>query len=122
MTFAAHSSSFPDGTYAGVASGFLITAGEKTIYYSGDTALNQEMKLIGERNKIDFAFLPVGDNFTMGAADACIAADFIKCKKIIAMHYDTFGFIKVDHDAAKQIFNQSGKDLHFLKIGESIVI
>jgi L-ascorbate metabolism protein UlaG (beta-lactamase superfamily) len=122
MTFAAHSSSLGDGTYAGVAAGFLINAEGETIYYSGDTALNQEMKLIGEMNRIDWAFLPIGDNFTMDVTDACVAADFIKCNNIIAMHYDTFGFIKVDHNEAIQQFKQSGKMLHIMKIGDSIVI
>jgi L-ascorbate metabolism protein UlaG (beta-lactamase superfamily) len=122
MTYAAHSNSLPDGTYAGIAAGFIIFFKGKSIYYAGDTALTYEMKLIGEFDKIDYALLPVGGNFTMDAKDACIAADFIKCKNIIAMHYDTFGLIKVDHDEAKQIFSQTGKELHFLKIGESIEI
>jgi L-ascorbate metabolism protein UlaG (beta-lactamase superfamily) len=122
MTFAAHSSSMGDGTYAGVAAGFLITAEGKTIYYAGDTALSQEMRLIGELNKIDLALLPIGDNFTMDYRDAAMAADFIGCSNIIAMHYDTFGFIKVDHEAAKKHFREQGKELRIMKIGETIVI
>jgi L-ascorbate metabolism protein UlaG (beta-lactamase superfamily) len=122
MTFASHSSSLDDGTYAGEAAGFLLRTERKTIYYSGDTGLNAEMKLIGELNKIDLALLPVGDNFTMGVEDACLAADFIRCRNIIGMHFDTFGFIKIDHDAAKAHFKQHEKMLHLLSIGERIVI
>ncbi len=122
LTYALHSSSLPDGSYAGIPSGFLITAEGKSIYYAGDTALTYEMKLLGDLNKIDYAILPIGGNFTMDASDANIAADFIKCKNIIAMHYDTFGHIKINHDESKQIFNQSGKELHFIKIGDSIEI
>lgn len=122
MTFAAHSSSLSDGTYAGVAVGFLIMAEGKTIYYSGDTALTQEMKLLGEQYKIDCAFLPIGDNFTMGMEDACMAADFIRCDNIIGMHYDTFGFIRTDHEAAIAQFAKAGKKLQLMRIGDSIVI
>ena len=46
--------------------GILFTAEEKTVYHAGDTALFSDMKLIGELNKVDLAFLPIGDNFTMG--------------------------------------------------------
>ncbi|MFI5221884.1 MAG: metal-dependent hydrolase [Bacteroidia bacterium] len=122
MTHAVHSSSMGDGTYAGTAAGFLIFAEEKIIYYSGDTALTYDMKLIGEMYQVDAAFLPIGDNFTMDAADACKAAEFIGCNKIIAMHYDTFGFIKVDHAEVKKIFKKEGKEIHFLGIGKSIKI
>lgn len=116
MVYASHSNSLPDGTYGGTAAGFIIKAEGKTIYYAGDTSLNQEMKLTGELNKIDYAFLPIGDNFTMGIDDAVIAAGFINCKEIIGMHYDTFGFIKIDHDKAKKAFSDAGLNLHLLEI------
>ncbi|MFC5283166.1 metal-dependent hydrolase [Pedobacter alpinus] len=116
MIYAAHSNSLPDGTYGGTASGFVIKAEGKTIYYAGDTALNQEMKLTGEIFDIDYAFLPIGDNFTMGIDDAITASKFINCKNIIAMHYDTFGYIKIDHEKAKQAFADAGCDLKILPI------
>ena len=116
MVYAAHSNSMPDGTYGGTAAGFIIKAEGKTYYYAGDTSLNQEMKLFGEFNQIDFAFLPVGDNFTMGIDDAIIAAQFINCKNIIGMHYDTFGYIKIDHEKAVKAFADAGLNLHLLKI------
>lgn len=53
-------------TYTGMPSGILFTAEGKTIYHAGDTALFSDMKLIGELNHIELAFLPIGDNFTMG--------------------------------------------------------
>ncbi|MEO5911310.1 MAG: metal-dependent hydrolase [Pelobium sp.] len=120
MVYASHSNSLPDGTYGGTAAGFIIKAEGKTIYYAGDTSLNQEMKLTGELNHLDYAFLPIGDNFTMGIDDAVIAADFIKCKNIIGMHYDTFGFIKIDHDKAKKAFADAGATLHLLEITDDI--
>ena len=118
MVYAAHSSSLPDGTYAGTAAGFVIEVAGKTLYYAGDTALTMEMKLIGELYNVDYAFLPIGDNFTMGVSDAIVATDFIKCKNVIAMHYDTFGFIKVDHEEAKKAFANAAVELSMLKISD----
>jgi L-ascorbate metabolism protein UlaG (beta-lactamase superfamily) len=120
MVYASHSNSLPDGTYGGTAAGFIIKAEGKTIYYAGDTSLNQEMKLFGEFNQIDYAFLPIGDNFTMGIDDAIIAAQFINCKNIIGMHYDTFGYIKIDHEKAIKAFADAGLNLHLLKITDVV--
>lgn len=117
---AVHSSSLPDGSNGGNPMGFVIESNEGNFYYSGDTALTYDMKLIGEYRKIDFAFLPIGDNFTMGVDNAIIASDFINCRDIIGMHYDTFGYIKIDHNEAQEKFKRSGKNLTLLKIGEII--
>ena len=62
----------------------------KTIYHAGDTALFGDMKLIGERNEIDVAFLPIGDNFTMGPEDAAYATELLKPKVVVPIHYNTF--------------------------------
>lgn len=118
LTYASHSNSLPDGTYGGTAAGFIIKAENKTLYYSGDTSLNHDMKLIGELYDIDHAFLCIGDNFTMGIDDAIIAAKFINCKKIIGMHYDTFGYIKIDHEAAIDKFEDAGLSLKLMKISD----
>lgn len=119
---AVHTSSFPDGSYAGNPGGFIITSKEKKFYFSGDTALTMDMKLIGEYEKLDFAVLPIGDNFTMGVKDAIIAADFIQCNKIVGVHYATFGFIEIDHAKAISDFSITGKQLMLLEIGETIEI
>ena len=120
MVNAVHSSSFPDGTYGGNPVGFVVETVEKTFYYAGDTALHYDMKLIGEQYKIDFAFLPIGDNYTMDIADAVTAADFVKTNKIIGMHYDTFPYIKIDKLEAGIIAKAGGKELVLLDIGEKI--
>lgn len=120
---AVHSSSMPDGTYGGSPMGFVIESEEGNFYFAGDTALTYDMKLIGEYRQVDFAFLPIGDNFTMGIENAIIASDFIKCNKIIGMHYDTFGYIKIDHEEAKRKFARAGKkSLTLMQIGETIEI
>ena len=115
---AIHSSSMPDGTYGGNPVGFLVETKEGNFYYAGDTALTYDMKLIGDYKRIDVAFLPIGNNFTMSLDNAIIASDFIKCDRIIGMHYDTFGYIVIDHKEAMMKFNNAGKDLFLMKIGE----
>lgn len=92
-TNAVHSSILPDGSYGGNPGGFVIHSKEKTFYFAGDTALTYDMKLIPMWGKLDFAVLPIGDNFTMGYEDAVIAAEFIECDKIFGVHYDTFPFL-----------------------------
>jgi len=119
---AIHSSSFADGTYGGQPGGFLIEAKDKNLYVAGDTALTTDMKLIPMQLTLDLAILPIGDNFTMGISDAIIASDFIECNKILGYHYDTFGYIEIDHKMAKQAFNDAGKTLYLLAIGESMMI
>ena len=117
---ATHSSSLPDGTYGGNPMGFVIESTDKNFYYAGDTALTYDMKLIGEYREIDFAFLPIGDNFTMGVDNAMIATEFINCNDIIGMHYDTFDFIKIDKNEAIRKFKIHGKNLELFEIGQTI--
>ena len=117
---AVHSSSLPDGSYGGNPMGFLLETIDGNVYYAGDTALSMDMKLIGDYKQIDIAFLPIGNNFTMGIDNAIIAADFIKCDKIIGMHYDTFGYIKIDQSEAIEKFSATGKELVLMPIGNTI--
>jgi len=115
---AIHSSTMPDGAFGGNPGGFVIESAEGNFYYSGDTALTLDMKLIAE-TPLKFAVLCVGDNFTMGADDAIKAADFVGCKEVLGVHYDTFPPIKIDHAMAKGKFQAAGKTLHLLAIGET---
>ena len=117
-----HSSTMPDGASGGTAGGFLVHAEEYKFYYSGDTCLMMDMQLVPRYAKLDFAILPVGGNFTMDADDAVMAADFIKCDKIIGIHFDTFGYIKIDHEQTKEKFKAAGKELILPKIGETIIL
>jgi L-ascorbate metabolism protein UlaG (beta-lactamase superfamily) len=120
MVKAVHSSSFPDGSYGGQAAGFIIKNDIQSFYYSGDTALSYDMKLIPDRHQLNVAFLPIGNNFTMDIQDAIKASEFIKCDHIIGMHYDTFGYIVIDHESAIKQFNQYGKTLTLLNILQEI--
>jgi L-ascorbate metabolism protein UlaG (beta-lactamase superfamily) len=103
LTIAHHGSGFigDDGIpiYLGNPCGFLIRAQGKCIYFAGDTGLFLDMKLIGDRNRIDLAILPIGDNFTMGVEDAVTAAEYLKPKTAIPMHYGTWELIDTDPKA-----------------------
>lgn len=122
LTAAVHSSSMPDGSYGGNPCGFLVEASDGNFYYSGDTALTWDMKLIGEQAKLRFAVLPVGDFFTMGIDDAVRAADMVGVNKIVGVHYDTFPPIKLDRAAARQTAEAHGKELLLPAIGETIEV
>lgn len=97
-TLAFHGSSFVTTNneiiYTGMPGGILFYAEGLTIYHAGDTALFGDMRLIGERNNIDVAFLPIGDNFTMGPEDAAYAVSLLKPKKVVPIHYNTFPLIR----------------------------
>lgn len=122
FTQAFHGSSYTeeDGTviYGGMPGGILFTAEGKTIYHVGDTALFTDLKMYGEMNDIDIAFVPIGDNFTMGPEDALVAADWIKAKITVPVHYNTFPVIEQDPDGyASKVKTGEGRAL---KIGEKL--
>jgi L-ascorbate metabolism protein UlaG (beta-lactamase superfamily) len=119
MVNAIHSSTLPDGSPGGNPAGFVIYAEGKTIYYAGDTALTYDMKLLADEN-LDWAYLPIGDNYTMGVSDAIKASSFINCKNIIGMHYDTFPVIKIDKQEAEEKFIKAGINIKMPGIGESL--
>lgn len=120
MVNAIHSSSFPDGSYGGNPAGFVIETSEGAFYYAGDTALTRDMELIDEEFDLNFAVLPVGDNFTMGASDAAKAAHLCGSHKVVGVHYNTFPPIEIDTIAAQAIFEKSGILLLLPAIDETI--
>lgn len=120
MVNAIHSSSLPDGSYGGNPCGWVIQSPQGNFYYSGDTALTMDMKLIGETTPLNFAALCIGDTFTMGVADAIQAANWTGAKHVLGLHYDTFPPIKINHSAAQQAFVTAGKTLHLPGVGQTI--
>ncbi len=123
LTVAHHSSSVEEaGKTVSVATpvGFLIRADGKTIYFAGDTALTMDMELLGRRNSIDLALLPIGDNFTMGPSDAAEAVRMLKAKQAVPMHYNTFEMIEVDPGIFKKEAEKHGAKVDVLKPGESL--
>ncbi len=81
--------------YPTKASGFVFSLEDYTVYHAWDTALTYDMKLLKDMD-IDVAFLPIGDNFTMGVDDAVKACKFIDPNIVVPIHYDTWDVIKVD--------------------------
>ncbi len=120
LTIAHHGGGYGEDAsrYTGPPVGFLVMIGGKTIYHPGDTGLFYDMKLIGEMNDIDLAFLPIGDNFTMGIDDAAKAVEFLKPKKVVPFHYGTWPPIEADPEefAAKV----KGAEVVILKPGETV--
>ncbi|MFE8704201.1 metal-dependent hydrolase [Cytobacillus sp. FJAT-54145] len=104
--------------YGGMPAGVLVMMEGKTIYHAGDTGLFSDMKLIGDRHPIDLAFLPIGDNYTMGPEDAAYAAELLSAKTVVPIHYNTFPPIKQDPNQFVNMLKEgTGK---VLEAGESI--
>jgi L-ascorbate metabolism protein UlaG (beta-lactamase superfamily) len=120
---AQHSSGLPDGSYGGNPLGFLIFSEEGNVYYSGDTALTLDMQLIPLWcEDLSAVILPIGDNFTMDYQDALMASNFVQCDNVIGVHYDTFGYIKIDHEAVNRAFDETDKTILLPQIGKTINI
>jgi len=120
MTIAFHTSAFEDGAYGGQPAGFIVETGGKTIYHAGDTALFGDMKLLGELFSIDLACLPIGDCFTMGPAMAVMAAQFLRVKKVLPIHYNTFPPIQQDGGKFAAALKAVGIEGLILKAGEAV--
>jgi len=114
FTQAFHSSSF-EGKYMGMPCGVVANVGGATIYHCGDTGLFSDMQLIGEIYKPDIACIPIGDRFTMGPDLATRAAEMIKPKVAIPIHYNTWP--PIEQDPAK--FNPKGVEVKALEPGET---
>lgn len=124
MVVALHSSTMPDGSSGGDPNGLLIHFNDgHDVYIAGDTALTYDMKLIGEAGGVDLALLPIGDNFTMGPDDAILAAQFVKAKQVIPVHYQTFPVIRQDvHAFAAKLRTVAEIDCTVLQPGESFIL
>ena len=106
--------------YMGMPSGILFFAEGLTIYHAGDTALFGDMKLIGERHPIDVAFLPIGDNFTMGPEDAAYAVSLLKPRIVVPIHFNTFPVIKQDVNRFKELITNA--EVQLLQAGQKVVL
>lgn len=96
MTLAFHGSMLPDGSYGGNPCGFLVMGNDgKVVYDAADTGLFGDMLLIG-RAGIDLAFVPIGDNYTMGPDDAVEAVKMLGPRKVVPIHYNTWPLLNQD--------------------------
>jgi len=122
FTIAHHGSITPDGQYAGEPAGVILNIDGKTLYHCGDTGLFYDMKLIGETNNIDYMFVPIGDNFTMGINDAVRAVEFVKPKVAVPIHYNTFPIIEAQPEVFKDKIESNGFSCQIIKFGEEIEV
>jgi L-ascorbate metabolism protein UlaG (beta-lactamase superfamily) len=122
MTIAHHTSGLPDGSYGGNPAGFLVHWNSGfDLYIAGDTALTYDMRLIGEAGGVDLAFLPIGDNFTMGPDEAIQAAQFVQAKHVIPVHYNTWPIIAQDGIAfADRLRRIAEIDCTVMRPGDSV--
>lgn len=115
-----HSSSLPDGSYAGCPCGYVFDIEGQTIYHAGDTCLNSEMKTIGEVFEPDMALLPIGGFYTMDIEQAVKASEWLGVTAVVPMHYNTFDVISVDISEFERQIREKGKIPVILKINQEI--
>jgi L-ascorbate metabolism protein UlaG (beta-lactamase superfamily) len=121
MVPAVHSSSAPDGTYLGPATGFVVRFEDGlSAYFAGDTALFGDMRLVRDRYVPDVAFLPIGDRFTMGPEDAAIAAEWLGVKAVVPIHYGTFPELTGTPDELRRHCRPRAIEVIELRVGETV--
>ena len=89
------------GIAGGHACGFIIEMAGKGVYFAGDTCVFSGMQLLSRLEHLDYALLPIGDNFTMGPKDAKLAAELLNVPTVIPIHYNTWPVIAQDPEAFK---------------------
>lgn len=114
-----HSSS--DGKYSiGNACGYIIELDGVKIYHAGDTFVFRDMELLAELyGPIDLALLPIGGHFTMGPKEAAKAVEFLKPRRVVPMHYNTWPPIAKDPEEFKRLVGDKA-EVVILKPGESL--
>lgn len=124
LTPAFHGSSVPgaDGLpiYLGMPAGVLVRADGRCVYHAGDTALFGDMKLLGDLYDIDLALLPIGDRFTMGPVHAAKAVEFLRPKRVVPIHYNTFPPIQQDPSGFANAAELQGVEPHVMQCGDVV--
>ena len=117
-----HTSTTPRGT-ANVPAGLVVGMGGKVVYHLGDTCLFSDLKLVGERDTVDVALIPIGGHYTMDRHDAVKAADLIGATTVIPCHYNTFPPIETDAAAFKaDVESKTSSRVEILEPGESFSV
>lgn len=100
MVNAVHSSSAGGASgpvYTGAEAGYMIAAGDVTLYAMGDTDVMADMALFQELHSPTHALIPIGGHFTMDAKRAAFACrKFFSFAGVIPCHYATFGLLAPD--------------------------
>jgi L-ascorbate metabolism protein UlaG (beta-lactamase superfamily) len=104
LTDANHSSSAPDGSYAGEPCGIVLELEDGfKIYFAGDTNVFGDMSLIGRIYKPDIAVLPIGDHYTMGPREAAVAVELLGVARAVPCHYGTFPIFTGTPDQLREL-------------------
>jgi L-ascorbate metabolism protein UlaG (beta-lactamase superfamily) len=118
MVHAQHSSSPPDGSYAGEPAGFVVELSDGyRIYHAGDTNVFGDMQLIGELYSPDLALLPIGGYYTMDPKEAAHAVKLLGVKEVVGMHYGTFPILAGRPSQLRELVDSS-VTVHELEPGE----
>jgi L-ascorbate metabolism protein UlaG (beta-lactamase superfamily) len=121
LTHAFHSSSTPDGTYAGESCGLVIETENGTkLYVAGDTCVFGDMQLIGRIYEPDVAVLPIGDFYTMDPREAAVALELLGVKRCIPVHWGTFGLLTGTPDELAKL--APGVQVDRLEPGDSVTV
>ena len=122
MVMAVHSSSVEDDgrlIYAGPATGYVVRLEDGlTFYYSGDTSVFGDMRLIAEMYQPTLAFLPIGDLYTMGPDQAAVACGLLGIKHVVPMHYGTFPALTGTPARLRELVEPRGVDVVTLEAGK----
>lgn len=120
FTIAHHGSTGPGGEALGCPAGLVLAMDGKKIYHAGDTGVFLDMQLIAELNgPLDVALLPIGDNFTMGIDDAVKAAELLRARTVVPMHYNTFPVIEADPEEFSRKVREKGLKATVVPVGSS---
>lgn len=126
MVHAEHSNSLEENgvpVYMGEPCGFVISMDGACVYHAGDTGLFSDMKLIGSLYHPDVSLLPAGGHYTMGPAEAMMAAEFVGAPLVIPMHYNTFPAIEQDLTEFKRAIElTTGMKAELLHPGNTLII
>jgi L-ascorbate metabolism protein UlaG (beta-lactamase superfamily) len=120
LTYARHSSSFPDGTYGGSPNGYLLEIEGKVIYNTGDTCPFSEMAWTGEDYDVDLMLTSIGDNFTQGPEDAVRSVRMVNPKLTVPLHYNTFPVIEIDMNRWTRAMKEASFETKVLGVGETL--
>lgn len=111
------------GIAGGHACGFIVDLFGTKFYFAGDTGIFGDMQLLQRLDSFDYAMLPIGDYYTMGPKDAALAAEFLKAKYVIPVHYNTWPPIAQDPEAFKaDVEANTASRVLIVKPGQSITM
>jgi L-ascorbate metabolism protein UlaG (beta-lactamase superfamily) len=127
MTEAVHSSSVfnpkagpndPERAYGGSPAGFVIMIRNgPTIYHTGDTAYFKDLEIIGETYSIDVALINISQ---MGAKMSARAAQSVRAKLAVPMHFGTFPGLLQTADEFAANLNQMKIPFFQMKPGDTV--